>query len=73
VTRKMDTSGDEPVVVGDAEPIREKEKALLLNIEGVERWVPKSVIHDDSEVWEMGQKTGSLVVKRWFAAKNGWC
>lgn len=33
-------------------------------------WVPKSLIHDDSEVYKEGTK-GTLVVARWFAEKEG--
>jgi len=33
-------------------------------------WVPKSVLHDDSEVWKKGDE-GDLVVKHWWAEKNG--
>lgn len=36
---------------------------------GREAWVPKSQIHDDSEVWEDG-KEGTLVVSIWFAEKE---
>ncbi len=36
-------------------------------VEGI--WVPQSVIHDDSEVYEKGGE-GKLVVKRWWAEKN---
>lgn len=32
-------------------------------------WVPKSVIHDDSEVYEKGGE-GKLVVKTWWAQKE---
>jgi len=42
--------------------------------EGHTFWVPKSVLHDDSEVYEKSQ-VGKLVVKRWFAEKSdeeGW-
>lgn len=34
-------------------------------------WIPLSQIHDDSEVYEPGHE-GTLVVKGWFARKNGW-
>lgn len=34
-------------------------------------WFPKSVIHDDSEVWQKGTR-GTLIVKHWFAENNGW-
>jgi len=60
--------------VGQAEVRRETDKALLIYIEdiGDEVWVPKSVIHDDSEIWEAGQEAGELVVTEWFAHKAGW-
>lgn len=48
-------------------------KAILFDIDGVEVWVPKSAIHDNSELWEVGQPPGQLVVKQWFAEKRGWC
>ncbi len=38
---------------------------------GKERWVPQSVIHEDSFVWRKGD-SGKLVVKRWWAEKNGF-
>jgi hypothetical protein len=37
---------------------------------GFQYWVPQSVIHDDSEVFAAGQK-GALIVKAWFAQKQG--
>lgn len=33
-------------------------------------WIPKSVIHDDSEVWKKGDR-GKLVIPEWFALKEG--
>lgn len=36
-----------------------------------EVWVPRSVIHDDSEIYE-GDHEGELVVEGWFAEKEGW-
>lgn len=36
-----------------------------------EVWVPKSVLHDDSEVCGEGDE-GRLAVKTWFARKQGW-
>jgi len=50
--------------------LRDTDKALLVEFEdGVERWIPKSVIDDDSEVYKMGT-SGTLVVKQWFAEKE---
>lgn len=47
---------------------RETPNALLVVIGGVSTWIPKSVIHDDSEVWREGD-TGTLVLPEWFAVK----
>ena len=53
-----------------ATAVRATEKALLVDIDGNEMWIPQSVIHDDSEVYEEGD-TGLLVVKGWWAQKQG--
>ncbi len=34
------------------------------------RWVPKSCLHDNSEIWKTGDK-GRVVIKGWFAKKEG--
>lgn len=51
----------------------ETDKALLVKLvdEGVPRWVPKSAIHDDSEVYSMKSGDGELVVEEWYAEKEG--
>ena len=33
-------------------------------------WIPKSVVHDDSEVYKQGDE-GKLVLEEWFALKEG--
>lgn len=38
--------------------------------DGAERWVPQSVIDDDSEVWKAGGE-GVLVVSKWYADRKG--
>ena len=47
-------------------------KALLVEfMDGQQRWVPKSVIHDDSEVFDEGDNaSGKLVLHGWFVEKN---
>jgi len=60
----------EPVRIDDVVCIRQTAKAILVVIEDVERWIPQSAIHDDSEVWQDGDK-GELVVAGWFAEKVG--
>lgn len=59
--------------VGQAVALRESDKALLVQIIEMEKevWVPKSQIHDDSEVWKSDQ-SGNLVVTNWYADKQGW-
>lgn len=47
------------------------QKALLVEVDGDEVWVPQSQITDDSEVWKEGD-TGTLVVTEWIAEQKGW-
>jgi hypothetical protein len=61
---------DAGVKVGYAKVIRTTEKAILVDLDGEERWVPQSCVHADSEVWKEGQE-GELVLTRWFADKEG--
>ena len=67
----MARPGDEPVEFECAECRRETAMALLVCIDGREVWVPKSVVHDDSEVFDADDNaTGTLVVKEWWATKE---
>lgn len=51
---------------------KETAKALLVRINGKSAWCPKSVIHDDSEVFDEDRnRAGKLVVKQWWADKEG--
>jgi len=53
--------------------VKETDRALLVRLEdGEEKWVPKSVIHDDSEVFNASTQEGKLVLEAWFAEKEGW-
>ena len=53
--------------------VRETPKAILVLVDGDERWIPKSVIHDDSEVYtnKHPNNQGKLIVKMWWAVKEG--
>lgn len=62
---------DDVVYVEGALATKETAKALLVMIDGDEKWVPKSVIHDDSEVWAEHDE-GCLAVKKWFGEREGW-
>ena len=59
--------------VGVVRCVEETNLALLVKGECLPKgqlWVPKSVVHDDSEVYGIGHE-GKLVVKEWFAEKEG--
>lgn len=57
--------------VEDVTVEQETAKALLVKFDdGKTQWIPKSVIDDDSEVYKMGT-SGKLIVKEWFAEKEG--
>lgn len=64
---------DEGVSIGNGKVVRDTGRALLIQLEtGDERWIPSSVIHDDSPVYDSRDNSeGDVVVKRWFAEKEG--
>jgi hypothetical protein len=65
---------DEGIPFEDSMAIRSTEMALLVRLgeeyDSKEIWVPKSVIHDDSEIMDVGDE-GSLVLATWFVEKEG--
>lgn len=68
---------DKPFSMGDAERLRthrndEGKMKVLFDVEGEEMWVPESCIHEDSDVWcDSRDESGTLVVRLWWAKKNG--
>lgn len=64
---------NEGTILGFAQVRRETDKAILVYLEdeGEERWIPKSVIHDNSEVYSLATSEGTLVVQTWWAEKEG--
>jgi hypothetical protein len=56
----------------DCTAVHATPKALLVSIPelGDEIWIPRSVVHDDSEVFESGHE-GELVIKEWWAREEG--
>lgn len=62
---------DETVEIDDVTVEAETDRALLCVIDERQRWIPKSVVHEDSEVFEQGDQ-GTLVLFRWFAEKEGF-
>jgi hypothetical protein len=64
----------EPVTLEGMYCSRETEKALLVGVVGStarEQWIPKSQVHDDSEVYAPSHE-GKLVIARWLAVEKGW-
>jgi len=61
---------DNTAEIEDVEGILETEKALLCGVDGREVWIPKTQIHEDSEVWKTGDK-GHLVIPTWLAEEKG--
>jgi len=63
---------DEYVSFQKARGMRETPRALLVRFRsGAEAWIPKSQIHDDSEVFDASEDLGTLIVSQWFADKEG--
>lgn len=65
-------SSDSRSVVGKARALRlsPSKLGLLVRLDGKEKWLPLSCIHDDSEVYRPGDD-GLLILKRWFAEREG--
>jgi hypothetical protein len=62
-------SGYDPVEIDDVTVERETAAAILCLIDGEGVWIPKSQIHDDSEVWKSGTE-GKLVIPIWLAEEK---
>ena len=63
-----------PFTIENAECMREKPKALEIwapKFQKAAFWVPKSQVHDDSEVYKEGDR-GTLIISGWLAEQKGW-
>jgi hypothetical protein len=66
------SADDDGVSLGKGKTLKVTEKALLIQTEDHGNvWVPRSVVHDDSEVFDRGHE-GDLVVQSWCAEKEGY-
>ena len=61
---------EQTVELEDVTVEAETDLALLCIIDDKQRWIPKSVVHEDSEVQSEGD-IGTIIVMRWFAEKEG--
>lgn len=63
---------DDTVSFADVYVKHATEKALLCVIDGNDHWIPRSQIHDDSEVFDdLNNDQGKLVITRWLAEQKG--
>lgn len=53
----------------DTKCIFNTQKAILVLLDGEKKWIPMSIIHEDSEVWVKGDE-GTLVLPEWFCKKE---
>ena len=73
-----DREDSELATIEDVECIRETDLAVQIKVAGKGRrmllvWLPKSQIHDDSEVFNAGQNaTGKLVIPNGWLSIRGW-
>lgn len=61
--------GDEAYPLGEATCVQETALAILVvlrDMDNARRWIPKSVLHDESEVRHRDDD-GALAVKQWWA------
>lgn len=61
---------EQTVELEDVTVEAETDLALLCSVEDKKLWIPKSVVHEDSEVQSEGD-IGTIVIMRWFAEKEG--
>lgn len=62
-----------PIGLGEVKLKRRTPRAILVDSEYGDIWVPSSVIHENSEVWGSPDSnvSGVLVVEHWWAEKEG--
>ncbi len=63
-------ASSDPYSVEGARVMKVTKKAMLIEYEGAEVWVPKSVLGNGNTVSKEGDE-GRLVVQTWYANKSG--
>jgi len=61
--------GNELVEFPDSVCVGESQLAIRVMIDGHGYWIPKSLIHDDSEVYKR-DTNGVLIIPRWLAEEK---
>lgn len=61
---------DEILEIDDCAVLAESEKGLLVVFDdGEQEWIPKSHVHDDSEICQQGD-FGKLAITKWIAERK---
>lgn len=65
---------DEIFRIEEAKVISETQKAILVRAPVFDNpvWIPKSQVHDDSEVYDINSAEGDLLILERFAEVRGW-
>jgi hypothetical protein len=66
----MSREPEEPVSI-ETVVLRETDKAVLVEVEGEQVWIPKSQIDPDSEITCKDDGPGTMLVSRWIAELKG--
>lgn len=62
---------DQGTSLGGGECIHETDKAILVRLDsGEELWIPNSQVHEDSDVYGVGD-AGDVIVSSWWARQKG--
>lgn len=64
------SEGPELIPIAKVSVMAETEKAILVEYEGDEIWIPKSLVGPNSEVEEPGDE-GMIEIPEWFADEKG--
>ncbi|OHD23869.1 MAG: hypothetical protein A2Y38_17420 [Spirochaetes bacterium GWB1_59_5] len=65
----MARAPDGHVAIEDVTVIKQTDKALLVDVDGTQHWIPQSQIHDNSEVYKAGTE-GILIITDWIAKQR---
>lgn len=68
---RLANPSQDAVYADDARVLRVSPKAVLVEVAGESRWVPRACLHEDSEVEHEGDH-GRVAVARWWAEREGF-
>lgn len=65
-----DRDDDDTVTIGDIEVKASTPKAILIEVDGEEHWIPRSQLLDGTDVDDVGDE-GKIVIPKWLADDRG--